>query len=171
MGSTTQHRLTNRFTRGAAVAVALALPGSFLAMTQTSASAAPVPTNATGSTSAALLGVDVLAATVPGLGSFTAASVDVAPVSGSLTAASPRVSAKAANLGAILLNQTLPPLLTEAAQTAPPTNATATVADGPVIPAARSSRRGSRTRPRTRSSPTAAASLRRRRSAPRPRRR
>lgn len=137
MGSNVRNRLTNRFTKGAAVAVALALPGSFLAMTQTSASAAPVPTSATGSTSAALLGVDVLSVpSIPGLGSFTAASVDVAPVSGSLAAGSPRVGAKAANLGAILLNQTLPALLTEAAQTAPPTNATATVADGPAIPAA-----------------------------------
>ena len=104
-------------------------------MTQTSASAAPVPTSATGSTLAGLLGVDVLDAVVPVVGSFTAASVDVAPVSGSLSAASPRVGAKAANLGAILLNQTLPPLLTEASQTAPPTNAAPSVANGPVIPA------------------------------------
>ena len=137
MSSNTRNRwaTTNRFTKGAAVAVALALPGSFLAMTQTSASAAPVPTSATGSASAGLLGVDVLAANLPTIGNFSAASVDVAPVSGSLTASSPRVSAKAANLGAILLNQTLPALLTEASQTAPPTNPSPTVANGPVIPA------------------------------------
>lgn len=137
MSSTAHHRLTNRFTRGAAVAVALALPGSFLATTQTTASAAPVPTSATASTSAALLGVDVFSATgIPGIGDFAAASVDVAPVSGSLGAGTPRVNAKAANLGAILLNQTLPPLLTEAAQNAAPTNAAPTIADGPAIPAA-----------------------------------
>lgn len=135
MVSTPQHRLSNRFTRGAAVAVALALPGSFLAMTQSSASAAPVPTSATGSTSAQLLGVDVLAGNSP-FGSFTAASVDVASTTGSLQAAWPRVSARAANLGAIALNQTLPALLTEASQTAPPTNAAPTVVDGPAIPAA-----------------------------------
>src|SRR5687767_2326115 len=117
MSSKAHHRFSNRFTRGAAVAVALALPGSFLAMTQTSAAGAPVPTSATGSTSANLLGVDVVAATLPGIGDFSAASVDVASTTGSLQAASPRVSAQASNLGGVLLGQTLPPLLTEAAQT------------------------------------------------------
>ncbi len=137
MSSTPQRRRASRFTRGAAVAAALTLPGAFLAAAQTSASAAPVPTSATGSASATLLGVDVLNVTgLPVFGNFAAASVDVAPVSGSLAAGAPRVKANAANLGAILLNQTLPALLTEAAQTAPPTNPTATVVNGPAIPAA-----------------------------------
>ncbi len=137
MGSKAHHRLSNRFTRGAAVAVALALPGSFLAMTQTtSASAAPVPVTASGSTSAVLLGVDVLDAAIPApIGPFTAASVDVATTTGSLTSVSPRVAARAANLGGVLLGQTLPPLLSEAAQTAPPTNASPTVVQGGAIPA------------------------------------
>ncbi|RYC10860.1 Ig-like domain-containing protein [Nocardioides zhouii] len=95
-----------------------------------------MPTSATGSTSAGLLGVDVLAGTLPGIGSFSAASVDVAPVSGTLQAGSPRVGARAANIGGVLLNQTLPPLLSEAAQTAPPTNASPTVVQSGAIPAA-----------------------------------
>ena len=77
--------------KGAAVAVALALPGSFLAMTQTSASAAPVPTSATGSDvrHAAGRGRPRRHAAGP-LGSFSAASVDVAPVT---TGRSPRGAA------------------------------------------------------------------------------
>ena len=136
MGSTAHHRFSNRFTRGAAVAVALALPGSFLAATQTSSSAAPVPVSATGSTSAGLLGVDVLGVSLPApLGDFAAASVDVAPTSGTLQSASPRVTARAANFGGVLLGQTLPPLLSEASQVAPPTNASATTKQSGAIPA------------------------------------
>lgn len=134
MGPTSQHRLSNRFTRGAALAVALALPGSFLAATQSTASAAPVPTSATGSASADLLGVTVFGATLPGIGNFSAASVDVAPTSGSLQAGSPRVSARAANLGAELLGQGIPPVLSSAAQTAPPTNAAPTTVQSIAIP-------------------------------------
>lgn len=137
MSSKAQHRWNNRFTRGAAVAVALALPGSYLAATQSSASAAPVPVGTTASTSARLLGVDVAAVTLPApLGQFTAASVDVSTTSGSLQAASPRAAAKAANFGGVLVGQTLPPLLSEAAQTAAPTNASATTVQGGAVPAA-----------------------------------
>jgi hypothetical protein len=136
MSSTAEHRSSNRFIRGAAVAVALALPGSFLTMTQSSASAAPVPLGATASTSAGLLDVTVLGANLGPLGNVSAASVDVASTTGSLQAPSPRVSARASNLGAELLGQGLPPVLTTAAQTAPSTNPAPTTMDGPAIPAA-----------------------------------
>ena len=134
MGSNTPRRLSDRFTRGAAVAVALALPGSFLATAQSSASAAPVPITATGSTSAELLDVNVLGGTFGPLGTLTAASVDVAPVTGSLEGGATRVRADASNLGAELLGQGVPPVLTTASQTAPPNNAAPTVADGGAIP-------------------------------------
>jgi len=134
MGSTTHHRLSNRFTRGAAVAVALALPGTFLATAQT-ASAAPVPTSATASTSAGFLGVDVLGATLPApIGSINAAAVDVASASGSLQAGAPRVTARASNLGAELGGEQLPDILSSAQQTAPPTNPSATTVQSGAIP-------------------------------------
>lgn len=68
MSSTPQHRLSNRFTRGAAVAVALALPGTFLATTQTSASAAPLPAaySADAHADIVTLRADLLGALPPG---------------------------------------------------------------------------------------------------------
>jgi hypothetical protein len=68
MHSNAQHRLSNRFTRGAAVAVALALPGSFLAMTQSTASAAPLPAaySADAHADIVTLRADLLGALPPG---------------------------------------------------------------------------------------------------------
>ena len=43
MSAEDRRRLSGRITRGAAVAMAVALPGSFLALTQSPASAAPLP--------------------------------------------------------------------------------------------------------------------------------
>src|SRR5687768_12867971 len=61
-------RPSRRFTRGAAVAVAVVLPGSFLALTQSPASAAPLPATFSADAHADLLDLtaDVLEPLAPG---------------------------------------------------------------------------------------------------------
>ncbi|MCF6377565.1 Ig-like domain-containing protein [Nocardioides KLBMP 9356] len=135
MSTTAHRRLSSRLARGAAVAAALTLPAALMAAAQTPASAAPVPTGATASTSAGFLGVDVLGVDLPApIGAINAVALDVASATGSLQGGSPRVVARASNLGAELGGSQLPDILSSAQQTAPPTNPSATTVQSGAIP-------------------------------------
>lgn len=115
-----QRRLTGRFTRGAAVALAVVLPGSLLALTQSPASAAPLPATYSADAHADLvdLSADVLAPLAPG--SLAQARVGHSRSSASSTSGGGTTTASSANLdGTLLLDNVPVPVDTETV-TAPP---------------------------------------------------
>jgi hypothetical protein len=107
---------------GAAVGLSTAAL-SLSIVTPPAATAAPqdVPVGVSSSVGAEILHADVLA-----VAGFQAVELGLGPVDGGVTArtgaAAPRASARASNLDAALLGQTLPGLLAEADQVAPPDN-------------------------------------------------
>jgi hypothetical protein len=105
-----------------AVALAVMLPGTYVAAAASPAAAAPVPASAAATTSASLLDATIAGLTIPGVGSISAASLSLAPSTGSLGGGSPRVRADAANLGAEAVGIDLSTLLSRAQQSAPPAN-------------------------------------------------
>ena len=119
MHSKPQHRLSNRFTKGAAVAVALALPGSFLAMTQTSASAAPLPATYSADAHADIIG---LGTQILGQGSLVDLKVGHSQSTVNSTGSPIASSATSANVAGNALLNNVPLTVDSQTATAPPTS-------------------------------------------------
>lgn len=113
-------RSSSRFSRAAAVAVAVALPGSFLAMTQSPASAAPLPAtySADAHTDILNLSADVLAPLAPG--PLAQARIGHSRSSISSTAGGGTTTASSANLDGSLVFDNVPIPVDAETVTAPP---------------------------------------------------
>jgi hypothetical protein len=129
------HRSSGRFTRTAAFALAVALPGSFLALTQSPASAAPLPAAYSADAHGDIIELD---AQVLGQGSLANAAIGHSRSTVSSTAAAGSSTATSSNLDGTALFGNLPLTVDTETVTAPPTadRAPRVLVDVPVAPLA-----------------------------------
>jgi hypothetical protein len=135
MSSKAPHRLSNRFTRGAAVAVALALPGSVLAMAQTSSSVGSLPATYSADAHADIIG---LGTQVLGQGSLVDLKVGHSRSTVDSTGSPVATRATSSNLDGSALLDNVPLTVDSQTATAPPTSdpAPRTLAAIPAAPVA-----------------------------------